>query len=210
MSGPDFVDVQPPSLPIWLQGAIVAIKTAAGVEKLLGRDVDELRRQVCTFVRRPLSEDEDLPTDVYEQFLNCIAYNDALAKKKDKTTGEYLNRQSVRSLIGDGKWREAPKRRMEKASKSDTYAPPPGREEAERQALRARIDAERWLKDFLDMTRWGWTDDAAWQAHRDTEMEAFKQRILRQDTPLAQAMARVEAAPLAPTLSELAALMESL
>lgn len=200
MSAPDFVDLATPSLPPWLAEAVDAIKFAAGVTSILGRDVEELRRQVCAFVRRPLHEDEGLPAEVYEQLKNCIAKNDALEKKG-------LSRQSVFSLIGNGKWREAPKRRMEKAGKDDAYVPNPERDQQERADYIKQVDADLWRKAFYDMLQNQCASTV--DAHRDAARAKFQERVLRSGGELAAVMAPVVTPP-QPTLAKLSALIEGL
>lgn len=92
---------QPTSIPLWLQSAVVAVKWACSVQFVMGDVVKVMENQVRAWAQRELRDDEDLPDDIHEQLKNAALYNDGLEARG-------LQRQTIRTFVILGKWREAP------------------------------------------------------------------------------------------------------
>jgi hypothetical protein len=109
------------SLPEWLQTAIELLKRAAGVDAITGRYVETFRRQLAAFGQSDLMV--DLDNRCREQLQASIAFNESLAKR-----GKH--RQSLRTLIEEGRWRDAPSAHSRTHAREQAQAQ---REEQERQ-----------------------------------------------------------------------------
>lgn len=89
------------TIPLWTQSAVEAVKWACGVKFVMGDIVKVLQGQVLAWAKRELDDGEELPSEIHEQLKNAALYNDSLEARG-------LQRQSVRTFVVLGKWREAP------------------------------------------------------------------------------------------------------
>lgn len=150
-------------LPAWMAEAVYAIKGSAGLgdsSELPAAQVQVLRQQVIEMNGGAIPADEEgLPKRIYDAMLDCLNYNDDLAYRG-------LTRQSVWSLVSQGKWRMAPARKPLREPKSKRMAETQESEAQESEwarqqdlnrahSLRA-MDEERWRRDAPEVPFHEW------------------------------------------------------
>jgi len=155
------------SHPEWLQNALELLKRAAGVEAITGRYVDTFRKQLVAFGQSDLML--ELDPKCKAQLEACIAFNDSLAKRKRM-------RQSLRTLIEDGRWREAPSLtppHPETAGSSPRWH----HDDAQKLAFQRRLDEEYTYLDRNGIERDSealWRRKAVMAAKGFTTIEEFE------------------------------------